>query len=126
MSAGGPETNPTPSNFDLIFKAALEDYKKVTKKDILTEQSIAQLDGCDSPRGVLNVFLNQAQAFEEIRKGDDKLIAWLEPTVNALFILSKTIGEALALVVSLKLPTSSLWLPVFPNTRFLGARKNYL
>ncbi|KAH9971603.1 hypothetical protein BGW80DRAFT_1512309 [Lactifluus volemus] len=103
MSAGGQETNPMSSNFALIFNAALKDYKKLTKKDIYTEQSIAQLDGCDSPRGVLDVFQNQAQAFEEFRKGDTRLIAWLEPTVDILSILSQTLGEALALVSPAKM-----------------------
>ena len=108
MSAGGRETNPTISNFALIFEAALKEHKKLTKKDIHTEQIIAQLDGCNSPREVLDVFQVQAQAFEKFCKADERSIAWLKPTVDALYILSETLGEALALVVSFELPTSSL------------------
>ena len=54
----------------------------------------AQLVSCDSPEAVSNVLRTQAQAFSKIRKGDEKLMAWLEPIVHILFTFSGTLGEA--------------------------------
>jgi phage-related minor tail protein len=54
----------------------------------------------------LDVFKKQAQAFEEFRKDDDKLMKFLDPTINVLSTLSATIGEGLALVVSFQVSTS--------------------
>jgi hypothetical protein len=94
-------TNPSTSNFISIFEAATNEYKKLAKKDLHTHPCAAQFNKCDSPHAVLDVFRNQAQAFEEFRKGDERLIKWLDPTVNILSTFSATFGEALALVVSL-------------------------
>jgi hypothetical protein len=95
-------TDPSISNFTSIFEAATKEYKKLTKKDLQTHPFAAQFDGCDSPAAVLDVFRNQAQAFDEFRKGDDRLMTWLDPTVNVLFTCSATLGEGLALVVGLE------------------------
>ena len=97
-------TDPSISNFTSIFEAATKEYKKLTKKDLQTHIFAAQpeFDRCDSPRVVLDVFRKQAQAFDEFRKGDDRLMTWLDPTVNILFACSATLGKGLALVVCLK------------------------
>ncbi|KAI0248658.1 hypothetical protein BJV78DRAFT_1234383, partial [Lactifluus subvellereus] len=86
------------SNFTSIFEAAAKEYKKLTKKDLQTHPFVAQFDRCDSPAAVLDVFRKQAQAFDEFRKGDDKLMTWLDPTVKIIFTCSATLGEGLALV----------------------------
>jgi fungal STAND N-terminal Goodbye domain len=93
--------NTSTSNFSPIFKAAAKEYKELTKKDLHTHPFAAQLDRSDSPGAVLDIFRSQAQTFEEFRKGDQRLIKWLDPTVNILSTFSSTFGEALALVVSL-------------------------
>jgi hypothetical protein len=95
-------TDPSISNFTSIFEAATKEYKKLTKKDLQTHPFAAQFDRCDSPAAVLDVFRKQAQAFDEFRKDDDRLMAWLDPTVNILFTCSATLGEGLALVVCLE------------------------
>jgi hypothetical protein len=93
-------TNPSTSNFTSIFEVAAKEYKKLTKKDLHTHPFAAQFDRSDSPGAVLDIFRTQASAFEEFRKGDERLIKWLDPTVNILSTFSATFGEALALVVS--------------------------
>jgi hypothetical protein len=105
-SPGKRDVNPAISNFTPIFKAASDEYKKLTKKDLQSHPFAAQFDGCDSPRAVLDVFKKQAEAFEEFRKGDDKLMKFLDPTINVLSTLSETIGEGLALAVSFQVSTS--------------------
>ncbi|KAI0249052.1 hypothetical protein BJV78DRAFT_729027 [Lactifluus subvellereus] len=96
---GQRDSNPAISNFPPIFKDALDKYKRLTKKDLQSHLLAVEFDRCDSPHAVLEIFRKQAQAFEEFRKGDDKLMKWLDPTVNVLSTLSATLGEGLALVV---------------------------
>jgi hypothetical protein len=107
MSTSKQVSNPSMSNFTSIFDAAAKEYKKLTKKDLHAHPFAAQLNKCDTPHAVLDIFRKQAQDFEEFIKGDDRLIAWLDPTVNILFTCSETIGEALSLVVCLERFASS-------------------
>jgi hypothetical protein len=109
MASTSTQTTDTSiSNFTSIFEAAAKQYKHITKKDLHTHPFAAQFDRCDSPGAVLDVFRNQAQAFDEFRRGDDRLIRWLDPTVNIFFTFSETIGEGLALVVCLDVFASSV------------------
>ena len=90
--------DPLTSNFVPIFNAALDEYKRLTGQDLHTHPFSAAFDTCNSPDTVLVVFQKQAQAFDRFRKGDDKLMKWLTPTVNVLFTLSGTLGEGIGLV----------------------------
>jgi hypothetical protein len=109
MASTSTQTTDTSiSNFTSIFEAAARQYKHITKKDLHTHPFAAQFDRCDSPGAVLDVFRNQAQAFDEFHRGDDRLIRWLDPTVNIFFTFSETIGEGLALVVCLHVFASSV------------------
>jgi hypothetical protein len=102
MSARTQETDPSISNFISIFKVASEGYKKLTKHDLDTHPFAAELASCSSPADVLNLFRIQAEAFEEFRKGDERLIKWLDPIVNILIKFSATAPTGNALIVSLK------------------------
>jgi hypothetical protein len=107
MSASSQEIDPSISNFVLIFKAASERYKNLTKQDLDAHPFAEELGKCDSPAAVLNVFRVQAQAFEEFRKGDERLMKWLDPTVNILTKFSATIAAGNALIVSFNEPYPS-------------------
>src|SRR5712691_6020981 len=85
-------------NFTAIFQAASNEYQRTTGKLLDTHPFTTQLDGCDSPEAALNVFRTQAQAFSEFRKGDEKLIKWLDPIVHVVFTFSGTLGEGIGLV----------------------------
>jgi hypothetical protein len=98
MSSIDQATDPSISNFVSIFDAASNEYRKVTKHDLHTHPFAARLYNCDSPEAVLNVFRMQTEAFDEFLKGDDRLMKWLDPTVNILFTLSATLGEGIGLV----------------------------
>jgi len=67
----------------------------VTGKRLDNHPFTAQLDTCDSPGAVSDLLRTQAQAFSKSRKSDEKLMAWLDPTVH---ILSATLGERIGLV----------------------------
>ena len=100
MSSGTQRALATSStsNFITIFEAASKEYKKLTKQDLNTHTFSVVFDTCDSPDAVLNVFRKQAEIFDEIRKGDERLIKWLDPMVNILFTFSAAIGTGVGLV----------------------------
>ncbi|KAH9179178.1 hypothetical protein EDB89DRAFT_1901212 [Lactarius sanguifluus] len=97
MSGTQRATATTISNFISIFEVAAKKYKKLTKQDLNTHPFSVVLDSCDSPDAVLDVFRKQAEIFDEIRKGDERLIQWLDPMVHILFTFSVALGEGVGL-----------------------------
>jgi hypothetical protein len=99
-----PTTNETagPSrsndNFTAIFHVALNEYETVTGKPLCTHPFATQLEICDSPQAVSSVLRRQAQASSKSRKGDERLMACLDPTIHILFTFSATLGEGIGLV----------------------------
>ena len=93
-------TDLSAANFTSIFDAASNDseYKTLTKKDLETHSFDAAFENSGSPDSVMNILREQAQAFGKFRKGDGKLMAWLNPIVNILFTFSGTLGEGIGLV----------------------------
>jgi hypothetical protein len=101
MSAG-PSTltsaSTSQSNFVSIFNAALESYKRKTKKDLTSHPLLPSLQSCDSPVAVLTALREQIPAFSQSQNGDDGLTKWVTPTVNVLYAFSSTIGQGVGLV----------------------------
>ena len=94
-------THPTAtssSTFKPIFDNALKEYQRRTKKDLLTHPLASQLQACDSPGSILALLQQQVQELDRLQSGDDRLIKWLDPTVNVLYALSDTLGEGVGLV----------------------------
>ena len=80
---------PSPqSNFTTLFDTALAKYAKRTGQDLRNHPLAAAIDRCDSPNGILAIFREQSQAFDELRNGDPKLIKWLGPVVDRLHAIS--------------------------------------
>ena len=98
MSASNQTTDLSTANFTVIFNAASNEYKTLTKQDLETHPFAAALENSNSPDSVMDVFRKQAQAFDKFRKGDDKLMAWLTPIVNIFFTFSGTLGEGIGIV----------------------------
>jgi len=115
MSTRKQTVGPSNDNFTAIFNVATAEYQRVTKKRLDTHPFAAQLDTCDSPEAVSNIFRTQAQAFSIFREGDERLMAWLDPIVHTLFIFSGTLGEGIGLVSRLV-----DWLLSYPDTWFSG------
>ena len=88
----------TSSNFVSIFNAALESYKRKTKKDLASHPLLPTLQSCDSPEAVLAVLRDQVPAFGQSQNRDDGLTRWVTPTVNVLCSFSETIGQGVGLV----------------------------
>jgi hypothetical protein len=94
--SAGPST--LTDKFTAIFNAASTEYARVTGKRLDTHPLAAQLDACDTPKAVSDLLRTQAQAFSRFRKGNEKLMAVLDPTVHILFTLSVALGEGIGLV----------------------------
>ena len=89
----------TPSpNFETIIAAALEEYKRKTKKDIASHPLAAEFKSCKSTDAILAILRAQVQTFDKSQCADEKLTKWLDPTVNVLYAFSAIIGDAVGLV----------------------------
>ena len=93
-----PSTSTSQSNFASIFNAALESYKRKTKKDLASHPLLPSLQSCESPEGVLTILRDQVPAFSQSQSCDDQLTKWVAPTVNVLYSFSGTIGQGVGLV----------------------------
>ena len=74
----------TTSNFETIFNAALANYTKQTGKDLRNHPLASKIDSSDKPDSILDIFQEQAQAFDEFRRsepGDSELFKLLRPVV---------------------------------------------
>lgn len=86
------------TDFQAIFRAALEGYKHQTKKDIASHPLAIQMQSCNSPSAILAVLRVQVQAFDESKSSDEKLTKWLDPTVNVLYAFSAILGNGVGMV----------------------------
>jgi hypothetical protein len=97
MSAAA-STSTSYSKFVPIFNAALESYRRKTKKDLASHPLLSSLQPCNSPEAVLTVLREQIPAFNQSENQDDRLTKWVIPTVNVLYTFSGTIGQGVGLV----------------------------
>ena len=101
MSTACHSTAPF-STFQSIFDAALKEYEKKTGRDLRTHPLAAELDQCNSPDAVLDIFQKQADELDEIEERDQTSIRWLSPTVHVLYRLSATLGGDVGMVSRLE------------------------
>jgi len=88
----------TPSNFQSILDAALDDYHKHTGIDLTKHPSAAQLQNCHSPDDVIQLLQERESNFKDYREKHRKLIDSLRPVVNLIHALSGILGERVGLV----------------------------
>jgi hypothetical protein len=93
-------TATSPTNLQTIITAALEEYKKKTKKDIASHPLAAELKSCESPGAILAILRAQVQAIDKSQSADERLTKSLDPTVNVLYAFSAVIGDVVGLVIS--------------------------
>ena len=96
---------PTPgsssSNFQSIFDAALKDYEKKTKNDLLAHQLTAELKSCQSATAILAVLNRQChvQEFIQSHTDGDGSKQWFNATLTVLCAFSDALGEGVSLVI---------------------------
>ena len=98
MSSTDQTAGPSTDNFTAIFNVASTEYQTVTGNRLDTHPLAAQLNTCHSPEDISDVLRTQAHAFRKFRRGDEKLMTWLNPIVHILFTSSATLGEGIGLV----------------------------
>ena len=96
MSLIQPSTSS--SNFQSVINAALQEYEKKTKTNLLDHPLAAQLQSCESPTAILSVLQDIIQQFDRHRSSDERLSSWLSPTVNVLYAFSSTLGQGVGIV----------------------------
>jgi fungal STAND N-terminal Goodbye domain len=98
MSQTQPTASCSSPNFQSLFDAALKEYEKKTKKDLLAHPLAVQLQNCHSTTAILAVLQDQVQEFDQHRRDGQRLTKWLNPTVNVLYALSATLSEGVGIV----------------------------
>jgi hypothetical protein len=88
-------TSTSHLDFTSIFNAALESYKRKTKKDLASHPLNPRLKSCDSPEAILSVLQEQIPAFDKTEVGFTKRVI---PIVNVLHAFSDVLGQAVGLV----------------------------
>jgi hypothetical protein len=89
------------SNFRSIFDAALKDYQKKTKNDLLAHQLTAELESCESATDILAALNKQyhVQQFIQSHADGDSSNQWLSTTLTVLCAFSDALGEGVGLVI---------------------------
>jgi hypothetical protein len=113
--------NASASNLRSILDEASVQYKELTGFDLATHPLGAKFENWDSVDTVLEVFQDQARIFNEFRKGNEKLMEWLKPTVQVMVSISTSLGNA-STTVQLVFTSISILLSVslFLNSLSLG------
>ena len=92
------------STFQVLFNAALQDYKDKTGTSLIDHPIAKQLETCESVSSITAVLQEQAQSFREFRENDGKLMKALDSSVDVLCApsISSALNDAIGLVVRLK------------------------
>jgi hypothetical protein len=95
-----PIPSASSSQFRSTLNAALKNYEKKAKKDLLTHQLTTQLQTSDSPSAILDEFYKQSNVYEFIKSqgSDESSKQWLSATLTVLCAFSATLGEGVGLV----------------------------
>ena len=101
-----PTTSTSSSNFKSILDAALShalrEYKEKTGNQLLDHPLATEVQRCDSADAILTILQGQAEAFQQFRSGDQRLMTWISPVVDILFTFSETLGGVAGMVPSLR------------------------
>ena len=89
---------PSPSNFQSILDAALENYHKQTGINLTKHPSAEQLENCHSPDDIVELFLQREAVFKGYRDKYRKVIDCLRPVVTVVHAFAGILGEAASLV----------------------------
>jgi hypothetical protein len=105
-----PSASTSRSNFASIFNAALESYKRKTKKDLASHPLLPIIQSCNSAEAITIVLRDQVPVSSQSRNSNDGLTKWVTPTVNVIYAFSSTIGKAVGLVNITPLPRKDFFL----------------
>ena len=87
------QTSTSSSNFKSILDTALSEYKKKTGKELLDHPLATEVQQCDSVDAIKAIFQRQAEAFQQFRDGDRRLMKWINPVVDVLHKIYEEVGN---------------------------------
>ena len=94
-------TADVSSRFQALFQVALKSYQKQTMADLLAHPLASQLQSCDSTADIVAILQDQLRDLDKSRSGDERLVKWLNPTVNVLSAFSATVSGGVGMVLML-------------------------
>jgi hypothetical protein len=88
------------TSFQLLFKAALQDYENQTGTKLDQHPLAEQLKCCDSVESITSVLQDHARKFQEFRGEDGKIMKSLKCAVHVLYTLSTStaLSEGIGIV----------------------------
>jgi hypothetical protein len=93
----------SPSPFQALFNAALEDYTNKTGTKLAGHPLAKRLDECNSVESISALLQDQAREFNNFRGGEDgKIMTSMKRAIHVLYSLSSTpvLGEGVGFVCS--------------------------
>jgi hypothetical protein len=98
-STPGQTSSDFKSILDAALSEALSEYKKKTGKGLFDHPLATKLQQCDSVDAIKAIFQGQAEAFQQVKDGDQRLMKWIMPVVEVLHRCSTgPLGDAAATV----------------------------
>ena len=91
-------SSSSTSRFQFILHNAFQDYAKQTGVDLTKYDFANQFERCGSPDEVLMVLRDKAKKFKEYRDGNRKLINWITPVVQFVYVFARFLGETISIV----------------------------
>ncbi|KAH9177275.1 hypothetical protein EDB89DRAFT_2240068, partial [Lactarius sanguifluus] len=93
------QTPASSLRFELIFNAALSEFKQKTGKNLLDDWLAKELQSCNSVKAVMDIIQGQAKAFDKFKNGGSKLMKWVHSSVYVLHAISAALGDGVGVVV---------------------------
>ena len=97
-----PISSPIPwsSSSETILGPTLANYTKRTEIDLVKDPLTIRVGNCDTPDAILDVLLEQALTFDELKNDDAKLTKCLRLIIDRLHVLSAhhALGDSASLV----------------------------
>ena len=97
-STAGQTPSMPPSDLNSILDAALSEYKKTTGAGLLEHPLAKEVKKCDSIRAISAILQDQAREFQQFKDGNQRIMKWIDPMVDALSTFSETLGGAASIV----------------------------
>ena len=97
-STAGQIPSTPPSDLNSILDAALSEYKKTTGAGLLEHPLAKEVKKCDSICAISAILQDQAREFQQFKDGNQRIMKWIDPMVDALSTFSETLGGAASIV----------------------------
>jgi hypothetical protein len=92
------DPSSSTSTLQLLFDAAIHDYEKQTGMKLIEDPLARQLENCSSVDSIIAILQEQARAFTQFRRDDDKVMKPLKRVVQVTHALSTSLVSRVGLI----------------------------